>query len=141
MAAKKSRALYTVLAVTAALLVIGGAGLFWIAYRGIQMLNREASHAASVLGGDASAMVGHGDWAGTWEGGGKTLDIGPTGTCKYEEKSPGSSESFNGSVTFDGSDMVIDVLVMKKHLHIDKPPHLDGTTWKATLDGVEVTKK
>ena len=138
---KKSNALYTVLAVTAALLVIGGGGLFWIAYRGVQMLQREAAHAATVIGGDASAMVGHADWAGTWEGGGKTLSIGPTGSCEYEEKTPNSSEKFNGSVSFDGSDMVIDVLVMKKHMHIDKPPHVDGSTWKATLDGVEVERK
>jgi hypothetical protein len=138
---KKSNTLYTVLAVVAALLVVGGIGLFWIAYRGIQMLQKEAAHAATVIGGDASAMVGNMDWVGTWTGGGKTLSIGPTGTCEYEEKSPGSSEKYNGSVSFDGGEMVIDVLVMKKRMHIDKPPHLDGATWKATLDGVEVERK
>lgn len=138
---KKSNALYTVMAVVAALLVIGGLGLFWIAYRGIQMLQKEAAHAASVIGGDAAAMVGHGDWVGTWEGGGKTLRIGPTGTAEYEEKLPGSSEKLNGSVSFDGGDMIIDVLVMKKRMHVDKPPHLDGATWKATIDGVEVERK
>jgi hypothetical protein len=138
---KKSNSLYTVLAVMAALLVLGGLGLFWVAYRGMQMLQKEAAHAASVIGGDASAMVGHGDWVGTWEGGGKKLEIGPSGTAVYEETVPGSSEKLNGSVSFDGGDMVIDVLVMKKHLHIDKPPHLAGTTWKATLDGVEIERK
>jgi len=138
---KKSNALYTVLAVMAALLVVGGLGLFWIAYRGIQMLQKEAAHAATVIGGDASAMIGHGDWVGTWEGGGKTLNIGPTGTCEYEEKSAHGSEKLNGSVGFDGSDMVIDVLVMKKRMHVDKPPHLAGTTWKATLDGVELERQ
>src|SRR5580765_1118036 len=135
---KKSNTLYTVLAVVAALLVLGGLGLFWVAYRGIQMLQREAAHAATVIGGDASALVGHTDWVGKWEGGGKTLEIGPGGTAVYEEKTSNSSEKLNGSVGFDGGDMVIDVLVMKKRLHIDKPPHLVGATWKATLDGVEV---
>jgi hypothetical protein len=138
---KKSNTLYTVMAVVAALLVVGGLGLFWIAYRGIQMLQKEAAHAASVIGGDAAAMVGHGDWVGTWEGGGKTLHVGPTGTADYEEKRPGSSEKLNGSVSFDGGDMVIDVLVMKKRMHVDKPPHLDGATWKATIDGVEIERK
>ena len=138
---KKSNTLYTVLAVMAALLVLGGVALFWVAYRGVQMLQKEAAHAATVIGGDAAAMVGHADWVGTWEGGGKTLDIGPTGTAKYTEKTPGSSEELNGSVSFDGGDMIIDVLVMKKKLHIDRPPHLDGATWKATLDGVEVERK
>ncbi|HEY2369899.1 MAG TPA: hypothetical protein VGH87_26045 [Polyangiaceae bacterium] len=138
---KKSNTLYTVMAVVAALLVVGGLGLFWIAYRGIQMLQKEAAHAASVIGGDAAAMVGRGDWVGTWEGGGKTLQIGPTGTAQYEEKLPGSSEKLNGSVSFDGGDMIIDVLVMKKRMHVDKAPHLDGATWKATIDGVEIERK
>jgi hypothetical protein len=137
---KKSNTLYTVLAVMAALLVVGGIALFWIAYRGIQMLQKEAAHAATVIGGDAASLAGNTDWIGTWTGGGKTLTIGPTGTCEYEEKSPGSSEKYNGSVSFDGADMVIDVLVMKKRMHVDKPPHLVGTTWKATLDGVEVER-
>jgi len=141
MAAKKSNGLYTALAVIAALLVLGGLGLFWIAYRGVQMLQKEAAHAATVIGGDASAMVGHGDWVGTWEGGGKTLYIGPTGIAEYEEKSPNSSEKFNGSVSFDGGDMIIDVLVTKKKMHIDKPPHHVGGTWMATLDGVELARK
>ena len=105
------------------------------------MLQKEAAHAATVIGGDASAMVGHGDWVGTWEGGGKTLEIGPTGTAQYEEKLPNSSEKLNGSVSFDGGNMIIDVLVMKRTMRIDKPPHLAGATWKATLDGVELERK
>ncbi|HEX4512729.1 MAG TPA: hypothetical protein VGH87_12645 [Polyangiaceae bacterium] len=141
MAPKKSNALYTVLAVTAALLVLGGVGLFWIAFRGIQMLQHEAAHASTVMMGDASSLAGKADWIGTWEGGGKTLRIDPSGTAQYEEKSANSSEKLDGSVSFDGADMVIDVLVMKKRMHVDKPPHLDGTTWKATLDGVEVERK
>ena len=141
MSKKSNSTLFMVLAMVAMMLVVGGLVLFWVAYRGIQMLQREAAHAATVIGGDAAAMVGRGDWVGTWVGGGKTLGIGPTGTCEYEEKLPNSSEKFNGSVSFDGSDMVIDVLVMKKRMRIDKPPHLDGTTWKATLDGVEIERK
>jgi hypothetical protein len=140
MAEKKSNALYTVLAIIAALLVVGGLGLFWIAYRGVQMLQKEASHAAGLIT-DASAMVGHGDWVGTWTGGGKTLEITATGSCVYEEKTANSSEKFNGWVTFDGADLVVDVIVMKKQMHVDKAPHLDGTTWKATLDGVELERK
>ena len=138
---KKSNTLYTVLAVMAALLVLGGVALFWIAYRGVQMLQKEAAHAGTVMMGDAASLVGHADWVGTWEGGGKTLDVGPNGTAKYKEKTPSSSEELNGSVSFDGGDMIIDVLVMKKKLHIDKAPHLDGTTWKATVDGVELERK
>src|SRR5579862_2807129 len=129
MAAKKSNALYTVLAVTAALLVVGGIGLFWIAFRGIQMLQHEASHASTVMLGDASSLAGHTDWIGSWEGGGKTIRIDASGTVEYEEKSRNGSEKLNGSVSFDGATMVIDVLVTKKRLHVDTPPHLDGTTW------------
>jgi hypothetical protein len=140
MAPKKSSSLYAVLAVIAGLLVVGGLGLFWIAYRGVQMLQKEASHAARLMT-DASAMAAHGDWVGTWTGGGKTLLITVTGSCEYEEKTAGSSEKFNGWVTFDGADIVVDVIVMKKRMRIDKPPHLDGSTWKATLDGVEVERK
>ena len=141
MQSKKSKTLFTVLAVMAVLLVLGGVALFWIAYRGVQMLQKEAAHAGTVMMGDAASLAGHADWVGTWEGGGKTLDIGPNGTAKYNEKTPGSSEELNGSVSFDGGDMIIDVLVMKKKMHIDKPPHLAGGTWKATLDGVEIERK
>lgn len=140
MASKKS-SLFTVLAIVGAFLVVGGLALFWIAFKGVQMLQKEAAHAASVALGDAAALAGKGDWIGRWEGGGKTFSIGPTGSIEYEEKTPNSSEKFNGSVSFDGADMVIDVLVMKKRLHVDKSPHLDGATWKATLDGVEVERK
>jgi hypothetical protein len=138
---KKSNALYTVLAVMAALLVVSGLGLFWIAFKGVQMLKHEAAHAANVITGDASVLVGKTDWVGDWEGGGKTLKIDASGHVEYDEKSANSSENLNGALSFDGGDMVIDVLVMKKRLHIDKAPHLDGATWKATLDGVEVERK
>ena len=140
MAAPK-KSLSTVLAVMAALLVIGGVGLFWIAFKGVQVLKQEAAHAGSVITGDAAALVGKTDWVGTWDGLGKTLRIDATGHVEYEEKKLNSSEKLNGSISFDGADMLIDALVVKKRLRIDAPPHLDGAVWKATLDGVEVRRQ
>ncbi len=138
---KSSQTLYAVLAVMAALLVIGGIGLFWIAYRGVQLLKQEAAHAGTVMMGDAASLAGHADYVGTWEGGGIDLTILPGGTVTYSEKKANSSEKLNGSVSFDGDFMVLDVLVMKKRLHIDKAPHKGGARTLMTLDGTELEKK
>ncbi len=139
--AKTKSSLSTWLAVMALLLVVGAAGLFWIAWRGVQMLREQASHAGTVMLGDASVLAGKTDWIGRWEGGPLKLDIDPSGSVVFEKVTPGSSEKLNGSLSFEGSDVVIDVFVMKKHLRIDKPPHLDGSRMVMTLDGVELERK
>jgi hypothetical protein len=139
-ARSKSTALYAVLAVMAAFLVLGGVVLFYIAYRGVQMLKTEASHAATVIGGDAASLAGKGDYVGNWSGGGIKLDILSSGHADYERKEAHESEALHGSVSFDGGDMVIDVLVTKKRLHVDKPPHRTATGWAMTLDGVELER-
>lgn len=141
MARSKSNVLYAALAVMAAFLVLGGVVLFWVAYRGVQMLKSEASHAATVIGGDAAALVGKSDYVGHWSGGGITLDVLSSGHVDYERKEPNESEALHGAVSFDGGDMVIDVLVTKKRLHVDKPPHPTATGWAMTLDGVELERK
>ena len=138
---KSSNALGAVLAVMAALLVVSGVVLFWVAWRGVQILRQQADHAATVIGGDASALAGKTDYVGTWTSKHDTLTIGPNGHADWSHVEPGSSEDMHGSLSFDGSDLVIDILVTKKHMHIDRPPHLDGTVWKMTLDGVELERK
>jgi hypothetical protein len=137
---KSNNTLNAVLAVMAALLIVGTVGLFWVAWTGVKWLRAEAAHAATVIGGDASALAGKPEYVGTWVGGGMTLTIEAGGHVDYEKKEPGSSEAMHGSISFDGGEMVLDVLVMKKRMHIDKPPHLDGTRWLMTLDGVEVER-
>ena len=139
--AKSKSSLGAVLAVMAALLVVSGLGLFWVAWRGVQMLKKEASHAESVMLGDAASLAGHSDWIGTWEGGGSKLEIDAVGHAVFERTTPNSNEKLNGVVAFDGSDVVIDAFVMKKHLRIDKAPHLDGSRMVMTLDGVELERK
>ena len=124
----------------AAFLVLGGIVLFYVAYRGVQMLKHEAAHAAAVMTGDAATLAGKSDYIGSWSGGGMTLDIQPSGHADYERKEPNQSEALHGAISFDGGDVVIDVLVTKKRLHIDKPPHLVGTRWSMTLDGVELER-
>lgn len=138
--AKKST-LATVLAVMAALLVIGSAVLFWIAWKGVQLLRQEAAHAGTVMLGDAGALVGKTEYVGTWEGGGVKLTIEPTGHVDYAMKSAHESEDLHGSLSFEAGDLVVDVLVMKKRFHVDKPPHLDGTRMVMTLDGTELERK
>ena len=51
------------------------------------------------------------------------------------------SEKINGSVSFDGANVVIDFLVSKKRMHVDAAPHVDGARTVMTLDGVELEKK
>jgi hypothetical protein len=140
MQAKSGGALATVLAIIAVFLVLGGLGLFWVAFRGVQMLKREASHAATVMTGDASVLVGKTDYVGTWTGGHETLTIDANGHVDWSKKEPGSSEEMHGSLGFDGSDLVIDVLVTKKRMHIDRPPHSVGSQMAMTLDGVELRR-
>ncbi len=140
MARSKSNALYAVLAVVAAFLVLGGIALFYVAWRGVQMLKSEAGHAATVMMGDAAALAGRSDYVGSWSGGGMTLDVQPSGHVDYERKETHESEALHGSLSFDGPDMVIDVLVTKKKLHVDKPPHKTATGWSMTVDGVELSR-
>ncbi len=137
---RKSNTLYGALAIMAALLVLGGVVLFYVAYRGVQMLKREAARASTVVVGDAAAVAGKSDYLGTWTGGGVTLDIQPSGHADYSRKEAHESEELHGAVSFDGSDIVIDVLVTKKHLHVDKPPRFDGTRWVMTVDGVDLER-
>ncbi len=138
---EKKSTLTTVLAVIAALLVIGSALLFWIAWKGVQMLRREAAHVGTVMLGDAGALVGKSEYVGTWEGGGVKMTIEPTGHVDYAMKSAHESEELHGSLGFEAGDLVIDVLVMKKHFHIDKAPHVDGSRTVMTLDGTELERK
>jgi len=137
--------LSAVLALAAALLVLSGVGFFWVAWKGIQILKQEAAHAAAhaatVAFGDASVLVGKSDYIGSWEGGTIKMTIDSSGHVDYARKDPGSSEELNGALSFDGADLVIDVLVMQKHLHIDTPPHLDGSRWLMELDGVELERR
>jgi hypothetical protein len=134
-------AMAAVLAVVAFLLVAGGLGLLYVAYRGVSMLKSEASHAATVIGGDAAALAGKTDWIGTWEGGGDKLVIDATGHADFSKHDAHSSEDFHGAVSFDKSDLVIDILVARKRLHVDAPPHAVGGKSVLKLDGVELEKK
>ncbi len=138
---KSSQTLYAVVAVMAALLVLGGVGLMWMGWRAVQLVKQEAAHAGSVMLGDASVLVGKSDYVGTWTGRETTMRIEPTGQVEWSHKDAHSSEKLNGSISFDGSDLVIDVLVMKKHLRIDKAPHVDGSRTVMTLDGEELDRK
>jgi hypothetical protein len=131
----------TVLAVMAALLVIGSAVLFWVAWKGVQLLRREAAHAGTVMLGDAGALAGKSDYVGTWEGGDVKMTIEPTGHVDWAMKSAHESEELHGSVGFDGGNLVVDAFVIKKKFHIDKPPHVDGTRTVMTLDGTELERK
>ena len=138
--AKKST-LGTALAVMAALLVVGGVGLVWVAWRGVRMLRSEASHAATVATGNAAALAGKSDWIGTWAGGFETLTIEAGGHADFTEQRAGSQTELHGTIAFGKDDVTVDALVTKKTMHIDKPPHLDRGRMVMTLDGVELAKK
>ena len=138
---QKSKALNATLSVMAALLVLGGAALFWVAWRGIQVLKGEASHAASVATGNPAALTGKTDYVGTWTDGFRTLTIRPDATADYGEVRSGSKTELHGSVAFEKDSLVVDALVTKKRLHIDTPPHPAGTRMVMTLDGAELARE
>lgn len=137
---KSGGALAAVISVIAVFFLVGLIGLFWVVWRGVAMLKSGASHAVTVMVGDASALAGRSDYIGTWKGSGQTLTIQSTGQAEWSKVVPGSSEKWNGSVSFDGDFLVVDILVTTKRMHIDAPPHPDGTRTVMTLDGVELEK-
>jgi hypothetical protein len=137
---KKSK-LGTVLAVMGVLLVIGSVILFWVAWKGVQLLRQEAAHAGTVMLGDAAVLAGKSDYVGTWEGGDVKMTILSTGHVDWAMKSAHEREELHGSVGFEAGDLVVDAFVIKKRFHIDKPPHLDGTRTVMTLDGTELERK
>jgi len=80
------------------------------------------------------------DYVGEWSAPGVKLNISPSGSVEYEKKSGASSKTVNGSIkSFHGDNIDVFALITVT-LEVQKAPHLDGTTWKMTVEGDEVTK-
>lgn len=139
--AQKSKALTRVLTIMALLLIAGGVGLFWVGWRGVKILQSSADQAPSSLGGSSAALAGKQDFVGTWTGGHETLTIDPNGQADWVLDVPGSKQSMHGFVSFGKDSLVIDAIVTKKTMHIDKPPHVVAGRTLMDLDSMELEKK
>lgn len=138
---KPSKSMGTALTVMATLLIVSGFGLFWVAWRGIDMLRHEGTRAASAAAGNSAALAGKTDYIGTWTGGHETLTIDPNGHADWSETRTGSTESMHGTVTFEKDTLVVDAIITKKSMHIDRAPHQDGKRVLMTLDSAELEKQ
>lgn len=112
------------LAIVALVLVVGGVGLLWAGYRGVETLRGSSSR------GDGAAYVG------TWTGDGETLTFGANGHVDLVRSGPQANE-VHGPSRVDGTSLVVD----GKRLRIDAPPHEAGAKTTMTLDGVVLEKK
>ncbi|HEY1954185.1 MAG TPA: hypothetical protein VGH28_01195 [Polyangiaceae bacterium] len=139
--AKKST-LNAALAVMALLLIVGGVGLFWVAWRGVRVLQKEAVSGAASATGTAATLAGKTDYVGTWTNGFETLTIDPSGQGDWSETRSGAKTDVHGTVSFGKNEIVLDAVVTKKKLHLDTPPHANKNGTNAmTVDGVELEKK
>ncbi len=81
------------------------------------------------------------EYAGEWEGGGVTLSVGRN--ISFAQSSGGATNlTYSGPLDhFDGDDIVMNIMIGKFTLAVQKPPANVGGVWKMTVNGVEVTRK
>ncbi len=81
-------------------------------------------------------------YVGEWSGLTMTLSIAQDGRVAYKRTEVGTSTSIDAPLKrFEGSNFVVGVGLISTTFVVSAPPHLDGTVWKMTVDGVELTKK
>lgn len=81
------------------------------------------------------------EMVGVWKGVGVDLTITADGGLDYRRTGGSGSRSINSPVQAwapDGFDAGIGGLTT--HFAVQAPPHLDGDTWKMTVDGAELVR-
>jgi hypothetical protein len=88
----------------------------------------------------ASALTGaRKDYVGEWSASNVKLSIAENGTISYE-KTGGMNKKYSGTINgFRGDNIEVFALVTVT-LDVQRAPHLDGDTWKMTIEGDEVSK-
>ena len=81
-------------------------------------------------------------YVGEWRSEKMQLVITPDGYVRYERHDGKANTSINAPIQgFDGDNFVVGVGFVKTTFVVSRPPHLEGTTWKMTVDGVELVRK
>jgi len=81
-------------------------------------------------------------YVGQWQGGTMALEIRRDGYVHYARRSENGTTTINAPIQrFEGDNFVVGIGPLGTTFVVSKPPHLDGATWKMTVDGVELTRK
>ncbi len=81
-------------------------------------------------------------YVGEWNGTAMALLITQDGSVAYRRLVDGVNKSIDGPLKeFKGNNFVVGIGPISTTFSVTVPPHQEGTTWKMTVDGVELTKK
>jgi len=81
-------------------------------------------------------------YVGEWTGTAMALLITQDGSVAYRRLQQGVKKSIDGPLKeFQGDNFVVGIGPVATTFVVSAPPHFDGTRWKMTVDGVELTKK
>ena len=80
-------------------------------------------------------------YVGAWRAESMQLLITPDGYVRYERRKGSGRTSINAPIQrFDGDNFVVGVGFMHTTFVVTRPPHLEGSRWKMTVDGVELVR-
>jgi hypothetical protein len=81
------------------------------------------------------------DYAGDWRGTNMRLLIATNGNVSYERVRTGEHTTINASIQrFEGASFFVGLGPVTTRFEVTKPPHQEGSVWKMTVDGVELTR-
>lgn len=80
-------------------------------------------------------------YVGEWQARDMWLSITADGHVSYARQRGGARTNINAPIqSFEGDDFIVGVGWFHTRFVVSKPPHLEGATWKMTVDGVELTR-
>jgi len=81
------------------------------------------------------------DYAGDWRANGMRLLIAANGNVSYERVRTGEHTTINAPIQrFEGASFFVGLGPVTTRFEVTKPPHQEGSVWKMTVDGVELTR-
>ncbi|MBS0457555.1 MAG: hypothetical protein JSS44_09535 [Proteobacteria bacterium] len=81
-------------------------------------------------------------YVGQWQGQNMVLRITQEGRLAYKRMEGNSTTSVDAPIQgFSGNDFSAGVGPLSTTFKVSAPPHQDGTQWKMTVDGVELTRQ
>ena len=81
-------------------------------------------------------------YVGDWTSPTMALSIAQGGRVKYKRDDGATHTSVEGPLkSFDGDNFSVGVGFIATKFIVSEPPHADGTQWKMTVDGVELTRR
>jgi hypothetical protein len=81
------------------------------------------------------------DYIGQWAGHGLELAFSAEGTISYKAKDGAFTKSFEGLWDgMDGNFIMMNVLLAKKPLRVDEPPHQEQGVWVMTINGAKMLR-